>query len=577
MWSDSEYEDESDDDPTYGLTSKRSSKKKRVPTKQRKVSTGSSGHRHTARAEYKVHDSVYMADVSMRFFSFDKAEEYLLANGGSGIVHRSGYYEVANGKNLMKVKDGSSSTVYKFLSKTVAKPSTQPTHQSPPPSNSPQAVAPSAPTPQAVAPSAPTQTAPVQSVNSTSVDYDVLLDSKKTMLDTFKHSSSYLKDMDCHEYPEHWKEYQQANPQLVDSVFLPKGSELYNEIASFIAETMFVTNPDTLGFGYDTNRCASKESGMNPAYYQIESIEMNCNRINFDLYNVLKKSWKARLGGSCKEKWVYHGTKCELVNTLFRGQSYRREWNLGNSQYGKGTYFSEEASYSFHSQYSKIDTKNDPDARRKVLILNRLLVGRTAVGNSSIQSGAQWPIHKPSNEPYDTLVNNLARPAINVAGTDFQAFPEFAIRFRQPPPVPAAAPSPQRALAAPSSQPAPAAPSSLPVQSSSSTTPSMQAHAGPGSPSHPSSAASTQSPAVWEFEDMHTFPDTVYSSHGTGTAYKYDCTMAWESVHDRTAELVRRATQALLVRTEQRAAPLSRLQLEQLHLPSVLGEICGRL
>lgn len=93
------------------------------------------------------------------------------------------------------------------------------------------------------------------------------------------------------------------------------------------------------------------------------------------------------------------------------------------AQYGNGTYFAVNATYSAQDLYSKPNQNGE-----KHMYLCRVLTGDHTLG----QKGMLTPPPKTSNsvELYDSVVDNNAKPHIFVVFHDNQAYPEYLIKFK---------------------------------------------------------------------------------------------------------------------------------------------------
>ena len=91
--------------------------------------------------------------------------------------------------------------------------------------------------------------------------------------------------------------------------------------------------------------------------------------------------------------------------------------------YGRGVYFAKDASYSARDAYSP----RDHNYGYKYIYLVRALTGEFTTGNSSMIA----PPHKNAANfiEYDSVVDNVANPAIFVIFQDALVYPDYLITF----------------------------------------------------------------------------------------------------------------------------------------------------
>lgn len=93
------------------------------------------------------------------------------------------------------------------------------------------------------------------------------------------------------------------------------------------------------------------------------------------------------------------------------------------ANFGNGTYFAVNASYSAHDQYSAPDLNG-----KKYMYLARVLVGEYSLG----KKGSITPARKNfsnSVELYDSSTDNVSQPTMFIIFNDIQAYPEYLITF----------------------------------------------------------------------------------------------------------------------------------------------------
>lgn len=93
------------------------------------------------------------------------------------------------------------------------------------------------------------------------------------------------------------------------------------------------------------------------------------------------------------------------------------------AQYGNGTYFAVDASYSAHDTYSRPDASG-----KKYMYLARVLVGEYSQGvKGSITPAAKDPNN--SVDLFDSSTDNVNKPSMFIIFHDGQAYPEYLITF----------------------------------------------------------------------------------------------------------------------------------------------------
>ena len=90
--------------------------------------------------------------------------------------------------------------------------------------------------------------------------------------------------------------------------------------------------------------------------------------------------------------------------------------------YGNGVYFAVNSSYSAQTKYAA----PDKDGIQSMFIC-RVIIGKYTLGKKGMKMA---PLLPGSNETYDTLVENEAKPTIFVTMADAQAYPEYLVTFK---------------------------------------------------------------------------------------------------------------------------------------------------
>ena len=156
----------------------------------------------------------------------------------------------------------------------------------------------------------------------------------------------------------------------------------------------------------------------------VRSLQLVHKSGRLNLYLAKRDEFLHRLGkGHLNERWLWHGTKEELVPTIL-SNGFLRDYSL-NAMYGKGTYFARDASYSLQKQYAK-----PTDDGEQILLLSRVLLGKPCKGRKSMDKPEQKP---GSVELHESMVDELSNPSIFVlsTGSDNQAFAEFVVTVKR--------------------------------------------------------------------------------------------------------------------------------------------------
>lgn len=110
---------------------------------------------------------------------------------------------------------------------------------------------------------------------------------------------------------------------------------------------------------------------------------------------------------------LFHGTKYDCINGIALN-GFMTAYNT-TSAYGKGTYFSKEASYSRH--YTDRD-----DGDISYMFVCDVIVGRITTVNGSKNINTLL---------YDNSVNNTDKPTIYVTPYDDGAYPRYLVAFHK--------------------------------------------------------------------------------------------------------------------------------------------------
>ncbi|NWW21055.1 PAR14 polymerase, partial [Falcunculus frontatus] len=158
-------------------------------------------------------------------------------------------------------------------------------------------------------------------------------------------------------------------------------------------------------------------------FFKIEKIERVQNPYFWKAYQIKKCEMDKKNGSRKNEKLLFHGTSKESL-TLINKHGFNRSYaGMHAANFGNGTYFAVNASYSAHDTYSKPDVNG-----RKYMYLARVLVGEYSQGIK----GAITPASKNASNSvdlFDSSTDNVSQPSMFIIFNDIQAYPEYLITF----------------------------------------------------------------------------------------------------------------------------------------------------
>lgn len=115
---------------------------------------------------------------------------------------------------------------------------------------------------------------------------------------------------------------------------------------------------------------------------------------------------------------LFHGTAHNVVPSICaENLDWRLHGSASGQTFGRGTYFSTDAGYSYN--YCRADTNG-----MKYMFIVRVAVGLFAVGNSSM---VRPPSNPATSDLYDSTVNNKANPSIIVKYDKQEYYPEYVV------------------------------------------------------------------------------------------------------------------------------------------------------
>ncbi|NWV12309.1 PAR14 polymerase, partial [Ptilonorhynchus violaceus] len=157
--------------------------------------------------------------------------------------------------------------------------------------------------------------------------------------------------------------------------------------------------------------------------FKIEKIERVQNPYLWRAYQIKKCDMDKKNGNRNNERLLFHGTSKEslaFINNLGFNRSYA---GMHAANFGNGTYFAVNASYSAQNTYSQPDVNG-----RKYMYLARVLVGEYSQG----KKGSITPAPKNASNSvdlFDSSTDNVSQPSMFIIFYDHQAYPEYLITF----------------------------------------------------------------------------------------------------------------------------------------------------
>ncbi|XP_074681747.1 protein mono-ADP-ribosyltransferase PARP12-like isoform X1 [Strix aluco] len=206
------------------------------------------------------------------------------------------------------------------------------------------------------------------------------------------HRDSSIPNQVC---PTHWD--QSALPDLgYKAVELIKVTSEYNKIKQLFQETM--------------------------KSYKVLKIQRIQNPSLWKVFQWQKEQMKRENGGKdVNEKLLFHGTKTCFVEAICIHNFDWRICGSNGTNYGKGSYFARDASYSH--RYCQ------PAVKTNVMFVARVLVGEYVKGCTTY-------VRPPAKSTdglrfYDSCVDNELNPSIFVVFEKYQIYPEYIIQYKE--------------------------------------------------------------------------------------------------------------------------------------------------
>lgn len=157
--------------------------------------------------------------------------------------------------------------------------------------------------------------------------------------------------------------------------------------------------------------------------FKIEKIERVQNIYFWKNYQIKKCEMDKKNGSRNNERLLFHGTSQESL-TFINNHGFNRSYaGMHAANFGNGTYFAVNASYSANDTYSKPDVNG-----KKYMYLARVLVGEYSLG----RKGSITPARKNASNAvdlFDSSTDSMTQPSMFIIFNDIQAYPEYLITF----------------------------------------------------------------------------------------------------------------------------------------------------
>ncbi|XP_078529523.1 protein mono-ADP-ribosyltransferase PARP12-like [Lissotriton helveticus] len=156
--------------------------------------------------------------------------------------------------------------------------------------------------------------------------------------------------------------------------------------------------------------------------YSILKLKRVQNPSLWEVYQMqMKKMKTVNKEKDVMEKKLFHGTDASHVDTICRENFDWRIYKGYSTIYGKGSYFSRDASYSH--QYCQSSSSS------KSMFLARVLVGDFVKGHERYTRPP--PIPTNPRMAYDSCVDNECNPSIFVIFEKLQAYPDYILEYKK--------------------------------------------------------------------------------------------------------------------------------------------------
>nr|XP_058939986.1 protein mono-ADP-ribosyltransferase TIPARP-like [Pocillopora verrucosa] len=122
------------------------------------------------------------------------------------------------------------------------------------------------------------------------------------------------------------------------------------------------------------------------------------------------------------EKLLFHGTTPDVVDAICKHNFDHRLRGKNGTQYGEGSYFAVDASYS--NNYS-----SDDGEKTRYMFLASVLTGESKLGRRNFRRPPLKDPSNPTSDLYDSCVDDENRPKISVIFNDEQCYPSYLIKY----------------------------------------------------------------------------------------------------------------------------------------------------
>ncbi|XP_052770990.1 protein mono-ADP-ribosyltransferase PARP14-like [Mya arenaria] len=160
--------------------------------------------------------------------------------------------------------------------------------------------------------------------------------------------------------------------------------------------------------------------------YIIHSIEKVQNKSLWLQYEAKKKQLEGQNpAGTKNEQFLWHGTSEDTVDSVNAHGFNMSYCGKNATAFGNGVYFFVNANYSCQDTYSRPGTQG-----LKKMYYCAVLTGEFILGKSGMRVQPPKP-NAGKNALYDSVVNNVAGPAMYIIFNDTQTYPLYIITFKK--------------------------------------------------------------------------------------------------------------------------------------------------
>ncbi|KFV52392.1 Poly [ADP-ribose] polymerase 12, partial [Gavia stellata] len=156
--------------------------------------------------------------------------------------------------------------------------------------------------------------------------------------------------------------------------------------------------------------------------YNVLKIQRIQNPSLWKVFQWQKEQMKRENGGKeVNERFLFHGTMSSSVEAICVHNFDWRICGSNGTNYGKGSYFARDASYSHAYSQSAVKTN--------IMFVARVLVGDSIKGNATY-------VRPPTKAAdglrfYDSCVDDELNPSIFVVFEKHQIYPEYIIEYKE--------------------------------------------------------------------------------------------------------------------------------------------------